>query len=108
MSIIADRAHSSLFTIVDTAGFPGSKSFVSEMSTVSAHFVDPLKQFYDDACDTGFLLVSAKTGVAAGFTLSDCQLDLDNDVVCWVFKPTADAIRRNPKLQHTEARIYNT
>jgi len=102
-NIIARRIHSSLFTYSEK-----SKSFVTEMSTLQANRVDPLGQFYNDACDAGFLLVSSKTGVAAGFTLHEEVRNNEQELTHWVFHPVADALRRNPGLEGTTVVVFNT
>lgn len=103
MTIIARRAHSSLFMY-----HPDTNTFTSEASILSHHHVNFLSQAYDDACDVGFLLVSAKTGVAALFTMIDEVRDADRDVKFWEFQPCADAIRRNPRLEGSKLFVYNT
>lgn len=46
-----------------------------------------LSQLYDDACDEGFVLVSAKTGKGIEVYLSDIERDADGDTVAWKFRP---------------------
>jgi hypothetical protein len=85
-----------------------TNTFSSEMSMLEASGGRPLSRYYDDACDAGFLLVSHKTSVAAGYTLDTEHRNRDNDITHWTFKPTAEAVRKNPQLAGTSVVIWNT
>lgn len=66
-----------------------SKTFSQEISCIATNLFG---RIYDDACDTGFIMVSEKTGKEEHMCLYETQTDRDGDVCGWVFLPV------NPKL----------
>lgn len=60
-----------------------------------------LGRVYDDACDEGFTIVSAKTAKGAVFVENGPEEDNEGDVVLWNFKCVT------PGLTHLKAVIYN-
>lgn len=60
-----------------------------------------LGQVYDDACDLGFTIISAKTGKGAVFVENDPEKDAEGDVLAWNFKCITSG------LTHLKAVIYN-
>ena len=61
-----------------------------------------LGQVYDDACDVGFTIISAKTGKPAVFVETETHYDAnDDDVAVWEFNCVT------PGLKNLKAMIYN-
>jgi hypothetical protein len=49
-------------------------------------------QVYDDACDVGLTIISAKTGAERVFVASAPQYDAEGDILSWELLP-ADGIQ---------------
>ena len=62
-----------------------TKIFSQEASTLRNYRF--LSRLYNDACDTGFVLVSHKTGRKVPFYLVDEVKNSDGDVEHWEFAP---------------------
>lgn len=82
-----------------------SKLFSFKDNTFSAFASDLPKnwnpgQVYDDACDVGFTIISARTGKPAVFALTKTVTD-DGDTLSWVFKCVTHG------LTHLACTIYN-
>lgn len=73
--------------------------FSSEFSMLPKSF--RLAQVYDDACDVGFTIVSAKTGGIAVFTLKEENYDGEGDLT------HMDFVCVTPGLKHLKAVIFN-
>jgi hypothetical protein len=83
-----------------------STRFSFEGNTFSAEASDfgrniSLGRVYDDACDEGFSIVSAKTGKIAVFALYNHEEDAEGDLVSWIFRCVT------PGLTHLKAVIFN-
>jgi hypothetical protein len=78
--------------------------FVAEISDLG-HF--NFARLYDDACDAGLTLRSAKTGKLADFYVAKVNDDGDGELIGWTLKPTNEAISRNPGLKGVEMEIFN-
>ena len=63
---------------------------------------------YEDACDSGLRLISAKTGHEVMFVVDHIELDDDHDVRWWKLVPTPAMIRKYPQLHNTTMIIWNT
>jgi hypothetical protein len=74
-------------------------TFSAEASDFGRAF--KLDRVYDDACDEGFSIVSAKTGNIAVFALYNHEKDAEGDLVKWIFKCVT------PGLTHLKAVIFN-
>lgn len=88
------------------------RAFVADMSDFGRANVPcpPFGRLYSDACDVGFVMVSARqVGVEVEYVLWDT---IDGDEPCdikgWTFRPTADSIRRVPGARGTKVVIFNT
>ncbi len=92
---------------------PETKRFIGEASTLAgnANCPGPLRRLgrvYDDACDVGFTLVSAKTGTAIVCAMEREVRDSERELLYTVFVPV-DArgpLGRIGDLPF-EVRIYN-
>jgi hypothetical protein len=62
------------------------KTFIAEISELPETF-NPLSAVWDDACDAGFILVSAKTGKEITFTFWKEDKNRDGEVAGYRFKP---------------------
>jgi len=72
--------------------------FIAELSEV------PVKHFqrvFDDACDLGFTIISAKTGNHVVFAIDRYELDADDDLVAIHFKCVT------PKFKNLTAVLLN-
>lgn len=83
-----------------------SSRFSFKGNTFSAEASDfggrlKLGRVFDDACDEGFSIVSAKTGKIAVFALYDHEEDGEGDLVSWIFRCVT------PGLTHLKAVIFN-
>ena len=73
------------------------------MSDLQMRFVP----IYDDACDYGFTMVSAKTGKVANFYFVG-PLMSNGELGGWELAPTSEAIKNNPGLRGTKVFIFNS
>jgi len=92
MILTPNRISSSRFSFKDN-------TFSAEASDFGRRF--ELGRVYDDACDEGFSIVSAKTGKIAVFALYNREEDGEGDLVSWVFRCVT------PGLTHLKAVIFN-
>lgn len=76
-----------------------NNTFVAEASDFGRNL--DLGRVYDDACDEGFSIVSAKTGKIAVFALYNHEEDNEGDLVSWIFRCVT------PGLTHLKAVIFN-
>ncbi|WP_407303456.1 hypothetical protein [Acinetobacter sp.] len=102
-NVIGSKISSARFTYTKR-----TNSFVTDMSEISHSGADPLGQLYDDAADQGFVMISHKTHEAVEFYLDHTEREADGDIRYWLFKPTAAAVRKNPKLADAKVMIVNT
>jgi hypothetical protein len=84
-----------------------NKCFCAEASDLPQNF-NFLSQVYDDACDAGFTMVSARTGAEVAFVFSHDDRDSSGeDVYGWNFEPCPYAVRKNPALAGVTCLIIN-
>lgn len=76
---------------------PGERLFVAEASDLPE-----MSRVFDDACDVGYCLVSAKTQKCMVVAVDDEIRDSENELVCWVLRPVARA-----KRNLFAVRVYN-
>lgn len=62
-----------------------TRTFTVEESTLRANGCDAPSRLYDDACDEGFTLVSAKTGTEVMYYHEDALRDADGDILYWTY-----------------------
>ena len=96
-NVSPSRVDSNLFTYKD-------KVFSAEVSDLRDFRPG---RIYPDAADVGFIMVSSKTRSEAIFYLEKEHRDRENDITHWTFKPTTEAIRKNPNLKGTTVEIFN-
>lgn len=58
------------------------RQFVGEISSTNG-----LGRVYDDACDEGLTLVSARTGVEVTFVVDHTERSADGELMWWLLKP---------------------
>lgn len=63
---------------------PVERKFLAEASTLQHHF--RIDRIFDDACDVGFKIRSAKTDNTEVFVLTEIERDSDGDIAWWKFK----------------------
>lgn len=85
-----------------------SKTFSAEISMIEANNLKVFGMLYDDAIDTGFVMMSAKTDRLAEFFMEETIKNVDGDITHWVFKPMQSSVRRNPKLAGVKVIVWNT
>jgi hypothetical protein len=96
--ILENAVDSSCFSFKDG-------KFVAEASDIKGFTID--QQIYDDACDVGFGIRSAKTGKVVVYYLYNHDEDRDGDVTAWRFKPIEEHVRHNALAAKTEVIIFN-
>jgi hypothetical protein len=82
---------------------------LTEISTLIANSTngDPFGQVYNDSCDEGFNIVSARTGRSATFVVSRHVEDQDGDVTGIVLVPTKQTIQKTPLLKGWLVTVLN-
>ena len=78
--------------------------YVGEMSSTNG-----FGQVYDDACDEGLTLVSARTGQEVVFVVDHVERDADGDVRFWLLRPVGRSERplNQPTIFQTKIRLFN-
>ena len=84
-----------------------TNEFVAEMSMLDHGGIRVLGQLYADAADTGFVMVSARTGKEVEFVLKEEVRDADRDIRYWEFQPTHQAQFYNPELRGVRVIVLN-
>lgn len=98
MTIIARKIPSSVFTY-DAK----TKTFCTEMSIIR-----DFSQIYDDACDRGFSIVSAKTGAEVTFAVCENETDWSHgELQSWTLRPITEHVFYNPKLRDLKVIVFN-
>lgn len=84
-------------------------SFVTEMSSLCSlvEDVNPFVQIYPDAADEGFTMISERTGHEAKFAVNLYERDAEGEFVAWHLVPTAETVRKNPRLRGATVTIFN-
>jgi len=63
-----------------------NRKFTAEASDFKGRFQSMFKQIFDDACDEGFELKSARTGKVVEVILVE-TVRYDNEIQFWMFTP---------------------
>jgi len=79
------------------------QQFTIEASELGINGISPI---YDDACDVGFTMVSAKTGKKATFYLVSSER-YQGEFTGWTLKPTIETLRKQPQLKGVIVRVFN-
>lgn len=96
MAIIGSEISSTRFTFIKS-----SKTFATEASDIKeCHF---LGRLYDDACDSGFVLRSERTGKTQAYVLSH-PIVRAGELHGWVFEA---AFPYAPGAEGTKVTIFN-
>lgn len=99
------RVQSSRFTYCKD-----SKTFVAEVSDFGCDFnFEPLYEnvFGTTSNEVGIVLVSAKTGEEARFTLNNQMVDAEGELQGWELLPTVETAERCPGLAGAKVVILN-
>lgn len=102
-NIIGARIDSRHFSVARKGN---TVTLCTEMSDLQARGIDPRAALYNDACDSGFVLVRVATGAEAEFYESSRRTDGD-EVLDWLFKPTERAVRKHPELRNVTIVVFN-
>lgn len=62
--------------------------FTAEISSTAG-----LGRVYDDACDEGLTLVSARTGTEMVFVVEFVSRDAEGDILFWYLRPVSNSTR---------------
>lgn len=98
MIILRDGLNSKLFDFRNNTFFAEASDFRHENFQ---------RQIYDDACDVGFGIESAKTHTVVRFYLSLVKTDCEGDIEQWEFKPIAEDVRKFKLPTNLKAVIFN-
>jgi hypothetical protein len=80
---------------------PKSGLFSQDLSSLCRDpRVSIFHQLYNDSCDAGITLISAKTGKEADFFVN-------GEIQGWNLLPTYETIRKLPRLKNTRVLIIN-
>lgn len=66
-----------------------------------------LAPLYDDACDVGFALHNALTGVTTRWHMIEEKRDADGDLLVTVFGPCSETVRLTPVLEGWKLHVLN-
>ena len=81
-----------------------TRTFVAEASDLGS---DPFQRIYEDAADEGVELVSHVTGKSAKFAVNSYERNDDHEFIAWNLVPTAETIRKNPRMRGVTMIIFN-
>lgn len=76
-----------------------TQTFTAEVSDLGRDF--RFGRVYDDACDAGLTLVSARSGSQIVFCVEHEERDSEGDLLYWVLRPVSRQYR------HLTVRLYN-
>jgi len=80
-------------------------TFAAEISSLSrGGKLNIWHRAFDDACDQGIDIVSARTGRTVSYVLLDTLKDREGDAVCWELIPVRGSVR---EASLTRVMIYN-
>lgn len=79
-----------------------TKTFVGEMSNVRS-----FHRVYADACDQGFIMVSATTGKECEFVVDDMSYDAEGDLLYYILKPTSASLSKLPQMRGFRVKLFN-
>lgn len=99
MAIVANKISSKFFT------------YTLENKTLTADASDLTGQnfssrLYDDACDVGFIMVSAITQNEVMFHFVH-KLDDGEEMYGWEFHPTIESVKKYPNVEGVKVLIFN-
>jgi hypothetical protein len=104
MAVICNVRHT--FATLDKN--PETGNHCIEASELTEGSIRPLTgQVFDDAIDTGFILVSKTTGKEVLFIKWDELRDNDGDVMKWEFRPMADNGKLDPDIAAMKLIVLN-
>ena len=104
MAIIVNKTAAGKIPMTAFFYHPENRTFSQEISSLGRY--DLFQRIYDDACDTGFTMVSKKTGKEVVFFLSK-DIDWAGDEGKWIFEPIPESIRKVPAAKGLKVIIFN-
>lgn len=81
---------------------PADKMFVAEASSLPR-----FERVWNDSCDEGLTIVSARTGEAVTFTVHHTEIDDEGDLLYWDLVPAANLAAIVRGAEHVRVRVYN-
>ena len=87
---------------------PSSKLFITEASMLASVGTKMFIQIYNDSCDEGLVLISAKTGQSSYWVVDNIENNTEGEIMCWSLIPTRDTLRKLPILANHVMKIFNT
>jgi hypothetical protein len=81
---------------------PADKMFVAEASSLQR-----FERVWNDSCDTGLTLVSARTGEAVTFTVHHIEIDNEGDLLYWDLVPATNLAAIVRGAEHVRVRVFN-
>lgn len=101
MAVLTPNSYSTdRFTYV-----PAERMFVAEASDLDRP--EPFGRVYDDACDEGLTLVSARTGTRVVFAVDHVQRDREGELMYWDLTPAPYLRAGRADLSGVRVRVYN-
>jgi hypothetical protein len=86
---------------------PEDGLFSQELSSLPSRSSENVfHRLYNDACDLGLTLISAKTNTEADYYVDTVDM-YHGEIQGWNLLPTSDTLRRLPRLKHTRVLIIN-
>lgn len=67
----------------------------------------PGGQLYDDACDLGITVINHRSGAKTHWYKAQEDLVVHDEVQGWIYRPTAETVRKMPQLAGWEVHILN-
>jgi hypothetical protein len=80
------------------------KTLIAEASDLNDRH---LQQIYNDACDVGLAIRSAKTGKIVTYHMTNEHKDNEGDIQFWDYEPTTESIRRVPECLGSKLKVFN-
>lgn len=84
------------------------KTLVAEISELSSgNRRQVFGQVYQDSCDEGLRVVSAKTGASVDFYVYKTDNGSEGEIAGWRLRPTRESIKRVPTCERVEVLVIN-
>lgn len=101
------QLHLSSINVAKFTCTAASKLFVAEHSDLKGE-ASLQQRLYDDACDVGFALYNPRTHALTRWAHSKDVVDeRENELLCTIFVPTPETLRKYPGLLGWEIHVLN-
>lgn len=81
------------------------KSATAEISSFGKGF--NFEQIFPDACDTGFMIISEKTGTITIWYLKEIVKNDLKETIEWICEPIPEHLKKHPELKGWILHIFN-